>query len=268
MNIILIGGTCAFQKRRLKKKWENRQKIENRSIIRVDSESLGGTPFQRDFFADERAFVIVASEKNKNFIKNLQAQIGANKSDYFLVVFQGKITHKEWPDVEIINGEELDFSAKMQLMKDLLKEHNLNYGPGLERFILERFDGDFFLIDNALWILEQNFRDEKIIEKHVSELLPDFLGSHVFKIFSLLKKNDWPGAEIFVVQLLERGESELAILGMLTKFLKDSVEAAHLPVHKIKFQRALNLCATLDLSFKGLGYGAEFSLRQVFDLIA
>ncbi len=266
----ILSGSCEFQKKRFQKNWEKAHKAGLRPVINVSPESLSTSPFQKDFFADERAFVIHATEKNKNFIKNLKSQIDRNSSDFFLIIFQGKINPKDWMEEKINDFEPPDFSARGKLIKELAAEKNLIISQELERFILERFEADFFLIDNAFWTLSQNFSDQKIAvtEQNILDLLPGFLGSHVFKIFTYLQKGDFLGAEIFVTQLLERGESELAILGMLTKFAKDTISAGRTAAQTKKYRQALNLCGELDLTFKSQSYGAEFGLRQIFAVIS
>jgi DNA polymerase III delta subunit len=183
-------------------------------------------------------------------------------------------------------------------LRDRCQVHKLDLNPESQNLFLEAVGGDLAKIENELRKLALICPDGRVtveaIRAHVDFLRED----SAFRLDELLCKQNYPQAMLLVKGLIDRGESSLSVLAILSMHCRKAIQIharlragltpvqigqeLRLPLQVVQlygpylrskdatvFQRALNLCHDADRKLKSIRHGEETWLQRiVWELMA
>lgn len=182
---------------------------------------------------------------------------------------------------------------------DRTKAHRLDLAPDAQNLFLDATGADLSKLENEIRKLALIFPEgEKLSAAKISPFVDFLREDNTFKVDQLLCQEAYSQAMLLLKDLLERGESSLGVLAILSMHcrkalqiqagmksgqtpadlsrelrLPTSVVQHYLPYIRKKsaavFQRTLNLCHDADRKLKSIRHGEEVWLQRiVWELMA
>ncbi|MES2745226.1 MAG: DNA polymerase III subunit delta [Bdellovibrionota bacterium] len=175
---------------------------------------------------------------------------------------------------------------------DRSRAHKLELNPEAQSLFLEAIGSDLAKVENELRKLSLIFPDGKITAAAIKEHVDFLREDTAFKLDQFLCQEAYPQAMLLVKGLLDRGESSLGVLAILSMHCRKSLQIQaglkagqspadisrelRLPTQVVQqympylrkkngavFQRALNLCHDADRKLKSIRHGEETWLQRI-----
>lgn len=257
---------------------------------------------QAGMFAESEIYIIDHIEKNKNLSAMLEEIPSSNHiGNHILLTYNGsKLPAKIQKDLQKINAKlihcfEPNKPELFKLTSDLCKKNKLNLGAESIHFLIENLGNELFQLENEIKKISLIFADEP--EEHLTvNMISEHLGflkeDHAFQLTDFLLHSKNSSAQCLIDDLMDRGESPIAVLGILTKHLRNTLiigygskkglredvlaKKTKLPnfvvrsynsyVRKVNLQKiatALTLCQEADLTFKSRKFNEKIVLGEI-----
>ena len=310
--IILIRGDSDFLLtqtwQELRGIWEAAQwKVERIEGAQLNAERFLQATAARSLFDDMTLTIIQDAQQTTDILAHLQS-VKSIKEIQNPIVFIWRAK-----DVGSKISKELDRLGILSIpcdepaaweVKDFLLEKNRHFQLNLTTdaidLILEVVGTDLFKLNNEMKRLSQSLGGQAG-SKNATAIRPylDFLREdHAFKLDQLLCAGAFNKAHLLLHDLLQRGESPLAVLAILAMHCRKALQIqtglkegsqtieiarqVRLPPSVVQnyiayvqkrttatFQRCLSLCHEADLRLKSRGEGKELWLNQIlFELMS
>ncbi len=231
-NLIVCSGSCEFfiEKAQAtiirtltatsKQLADNIQSFE---ASEMTDETFKEAVFNSDLFSNKALVVIKRAELRNGFSQLLTSTL-KNPVDNFLIISLGKsrssaalkkalskVKHFE------IKCDEPARSESRIIINDLCKKARLNLSNDALNFIEQIVGGDLFKIENELEKLKLVFHEEtrSLSKSDIAPLIPPLKDDLAFELGNYLITENFPRAMSFSSELIERGESPIALIGLL-----------------------------------------------------
>ncbi|RZA20987.1 MAG: DNA polymerase III subunit delta [Proteobacteria bacterium] len=289
----------------LKSLWQS----QGWSVERIEGVSFTGEKFlqatsTRSMFEPQQITLVGQAFASNDLADNLKSLDSARSIQPALVLISsGEIPARFAKELTRLAAFTLscDEPAPWEVKDFLLdrsRAHKLELNSEAQSLFLEAIGSDLAKVENELRKLALIFPDEKItgaaIKEHVDFLREDT----AFKLDQFLCQEAYPQAMLLVKGLLDRGESSLGVLAILSMHCRKSLQIQaglkagqspadisrelRLPTQVVQqympylrkkniavFQRALNLCHDADRKLKSIRHGEETWLQRiVWELMA
>jgi DNA polymerase III delta subunit len=186
-------------------------------------------------FDPTAAYCIRRVHEVKEFWKNLAeiTNITAVQNHLFLCVEGSKLPvkfqeHCQRLACSMVPCFELSGSDLQSYLTLLCRKFSLITSAAGQRFLLECIGDDLYRLENEVQKLSLIFADSK--EEIGPNELAHYLGilreDHAFKLTNLLMNGRPTDAMVLVTDLISRGESSLAILGIFARHLRIAIKVA------------------------------------------
>lgn len=174
------------------------------------------------------------------------------------------------------------------IIKTIFKKYGLEITADTADFLLDVTGEDLYKLDNEIKKLSAIFVDQKtsLSVDHVSKYLGMLRVEHAFRLTDLLIQQKQAEAHILLSDLIERGNSAIAILGIISRHIRSAIRihqakqagaslkqlssTLRLPINIInsynqytrqvpltKLMRSLTCCQIADMELKGLSKSSE-----------
>lgn len=276
---VFVYGSSSFLQLKTKEKLKRLAsaegyQLESYPADQLDSNSLVELIEQDELFAEKKQIWLTKAQQN---IKLLQSDIYSRLSaSNQLVIFY----ESDKPNPKVANAlsshtykitcYEPYPSEYISCVSDLSKFYQVEIDPQIAAFLIERLGQDLFKLDSELKNLSLIFPNQKPSIEQLTETLGSLREDHGFKIEDFLLKKQFPKALQLIDELIKRGESPLALLGILAAHCRKALHILK-PHHTspklpdfiaqkykqalqlsdyTKYQAALRLCQETDILFK------------------
>jgi len=262
------------------------------------------TLFMQDSFFGQKNFVLFArAELSEKFWAPFLAELTnpKNLSVYLCLFYKGgKLPEKIKKNLQKLNAQmvhcvEPDNREILSFIAGLGKKYGLNIGFDSQQLIHQVIGNNLSVLENEIKRLGFIFADDKrmIFPKELSEHLGLLKEEMVFKLQNYLTKRQTERAELFVTDLLARGESEFALIGIIAKHCRtilkitenpqismaqlgvrnpyqynDYKSMAQIRGYHHKVADALNLCAHADKLLKSTRISERFVLTDILSSLS
>ncbi|NRA44035.1 MAG: DNA polymerase III subunit delta [Oligoflexales bacterium] len=188
---------------------------------------------ERNMFEPDPLYLVPRVEKKKDFAKYLKLVPGSSSLQSPLC-----FSYKANSLPQAINKECARIKAHLipcfdpsprdipNLSKSLMKELGVYLDQSGLALLLDTLGDDLFKLENELRKLALVFlgRKEALSAKDISPYLGLLREDHAFALSQYLLENKPQKAQALVLDLLQRGESSIAILGILARHLRTSLK--------------------------------------------
>ncbi len=160
------------------------------------------------------------------------------------------------------------YGAEMRgFIQALANRHGLKLSQSAADFVFSMIGEDFQLVSNEIEKLGLILADQRELEISPEEIAP-LLGflreDHAFKISDLLIDGKFSEAELLVRSLIDRGESSLALLGILARHIRMIIHHTSMANQGMPTDGSIRLPAWLKTKYERLArkYTIRYSIRM------
>ena len=275
--------------------------VEKRPADTLSKADFDDIAFQDSIFDPESYYIIRNTEKKADIAQLLKG-IQDSNSIRNKILFVGKYNsvpahiQKELKrlDTKFIPCFNPTIYELPRFITSLSQKYKLKIGQAGSQLIIDSVGTDLFKIENELKKLSLIFTDstQEIAKEDLIKYLDTLKEEHAFKLDQSILQGKIPQAQALLHDLIRRGESHLAILGILThhcrkalqvlqlskegRQLKEISQALGMPFgvvkafipyvrnsHPQKFKSALFQCQEADIIFKTSRINSEVILSDI-----
>lgn len=276
------------------------------AVVTVEGADLNPERFrelvcQTSLFDEQTFYIIRRAEKKADIGKLLALMSKKGRSSLLVLYGKGKLTADMRREIDRLEGHEIpcvepNLQEINKFVAALAKKYHFDLTSEAVSLLLDHYGRDLAALENEIRKLSYIFpqRVEALTVSDVGPHIGFFREDEVFALDQLLLQRQWAKAQIFLESLLERGETPLAVLGLLARHCRIAIqvsEAANargdtglgtlagrlrIPISVIKsytsyvskskpsrFQAALVACAKADLALKSSGASERVVLSGV-----
>ncbi len=151
-----------------------------------------------------------------------------------------------------------------KIVSTLAKREGITLQDDAIKLLLDSAGLDLGKLDNEIRKLALIFHDRKepITAAEVAPVAGHLREDHVFELFGLLRNRQRARAQLLIDQLLDRGEKAIALVGILSRFARET--AARQPQRGLL---GLRLCADADIRLKSSPMPDALVLGRIVDAL-
>ncbi len=238
----------------------------------IDQARFHGLWSQASLFEPSCMYVLKRVSKGVK-LATLLKDIPSSRSilSWIVIDYEGDIptdTRKQLLRLEarLIDCEEpKDRKDFVQIALSMAKRQGVVLDVSAASIILDSVGLDLSKLSNEVQKIGLVFSDagRVIVASDVVPLLGMIREDHVFELFGLLRSKQLAKADLFVEQLLDRGEKAIAIIGILARHARDLVSRSDLRGAKL-----LKFCAEADIMLKSSKVPDRVVLSQAIDSLS
>ncbi|MCB9228831.1 MAG: DNA polymerase III subunit delta [Deltaproteobacteria bacterium] len=241
--LVLFWGNddflLSYARRRIRKLWQ--ELWEGRSLCLLEPKELDQTqPLtrfwqERDLFSDRSCYLLLHMERVKALKNSLKMiPTSGHLTNLMSLFFNG-----QEPGADIIKeAQRLEAlmipcftpypSELSGLTRQLAMDHGLKLSHESQHLLLNSIGSDLFQLDNEIRKLAPVFADQTAppSPSQLASLLGVLREEHAFALSQYLCKGDRAKALSLILSLLDKGESGIAILSVLSRHIRAALAIA------------------------------------------
>lgn len=181
-------------------------------------------------FDPDSVYVIRRAQRQKSLAKWLSSlKQSSSINNYILICYEGKsLPAKLKKEIERLEANKISCFQPTDrnlpsFIQGLGQKHQLKLGMNAAYFIHSHLGDNLFRIENEIFKLSLIFSDcsDEIKSQDIAPHLGMLKEDHIFKLTNLLIDRRFASAQSLVSDLLKRGESGVAILGILARHARN-----------------------------------------------
>lgn len=283
------------------KKASNITEVEKHSAETISADHISTLLFQDAIFGGSSSYIVRNFEKKSEIHKTL-AGLEDSKGIRNKILFMSSAKNISTAQQNLLSKlraklvpcYEPNHYELPTFLRALSSRYSLSLEEGAVDLIIDSIGTDLFKLENEIKKLSLVFwdHDTKISQTDVYPYLDCLKEEHAFKLDQLLLEGKFSGAQALLHDLLRRGESHLALLGILSHHCRKSIQIGRLlkegkPIADIariikipyqilkkyvpyvkkhppqKFKAALFKCQEADIMFKTSRIDHELVISEV-----
>jgi DNA polymerase-3 subunit delta len=235
--IIVAYGTSSFLHHKtsalLKKKVTKQYEIVHEHAAECSQNDFMAYCEMNDLFATKSFVIFKGVEKKADFAKYLGQLSSMDKlANVLLLQFHNaKLPAKFDQELKRLGAAKVHCgsvhsSEVNETIQDLLREHRVNLAPNAVALLREAHGDNLDHVENEIVKITLAFPDETrlLSRDEIAPLLGVFREDQVFQLDNLLMQKQTSKALTLLSELLGRGESALALLGVLSMHYRKSLK--------------------------------------------
>lgn len=205
--------------------------------LEINSDRIDDIFSQKSIFSSDSAFFMQRAEKCPNLAKAMAACLTTSDiGNYLVLVWKAnKIPEKSKKQIQRLSGEflqcsEPNFRELSGFIASLANKHGLKLDAKAIKLIETATGRNLATIDNELKRLSLIFVEESqvLTEGDVSPYLNLLREDYAYTFRNLILDLNYGKAQLLLSELIKRGESALALLGVLAKHCRNSLQVKEL----------------------------------------
>lgn len=241
-------------------------------VISLESEFCDEARFQEIFtqksmFGEEVLYVLKNIDKKSPFLRFLHKNAPLLKGHLFLFSLKEKTFPTEVVSsnsVKILNCFPPQREDLVLFVRSVSAKFGISLSPDLARMMANLFGERLWIIENILRVA----RDAGYKHLTISDILAfsdSISDERVFELFRYLRSGNLSKSQLFIKNLLNNGESALAILGIVAKFLRDRTQTGQNDNSQTPSpSNAITAVADADCTLKSSNFDDFLVLSNVF----
>lgn len=239
---------------------------------------------QKSLFEDATLHIIKRVKKQSEYAKWLSPLSRQKQNIVIFSLETKKLSPTFAKEMKRLGAREIPclnpFSEDLPtIATQLAKKRQLNLDRQALNLLLKMAGEELYFLENELDRLALIFHEQKTITlDQIRPVMSTLSQAQAFKLSALLLEHKIHLAQPFLDQLLDQGESPLAIVGILAWHLRNALKApsAKLPYHlakgynryvkemsKAKLTKALRECQKADVSLKSSRISPSLALSPI-----
>lgn len=275
--LMVVHGSSEFLRMRamasIKSAWA---KLDSSDVQSLEGSSLDPMGFktlwsQVSLFEPETLYFIRRCDKVTKlsfWLKEIKAPL--HIKNRIVLEFGGKVPAEVNKLVAKLGGSSLPCEEPTspaefgKIIATLAKREGLTLQDDAIKLLLDSMGLDLGKLDNELRKLALIFngRSGPLTAAEVAPVAGHLREDHVFELFGLLRNRQRAKAQLLIDQLLERGEKSIALVGILSRFARET--AARQPQRGLG---GLRFCAEADIQLKSSPISDGLVLGRIIDAL-
>jgi len=240
-NVMLIHGDCDYLVTKstaaISQLWRKRHETE---IVSIDAEALDKDSFaeflsQAGLFDSASFFIIKRAEKRADLAKLLQNAVTTNSQNHVVINFHrsslpANLTKALKPlQATLLACHQPHSSQLAKFIAAVGKNCGLHLNADALQLLQDNMGEDLTKLDNELRKLSLIFaeRSDPLSAKDIAIHLGMLKEDDAFALEDILLAGKYSHAQLLLSNLIERGESPLAVQGILTRHCRQLIKVDH-----------------------------------------